>query len=94
MTKTRFLAPVLGLLLFVAGMVVGQPPPRQNINPGRHPNLAAAQDLCKRAFDRIVQAQQANEFDMNGHAQKAKDLLDEASKELGRAAGAANRNGQ
>jgi hypothetical protein len=46
----------------------------------------------KRAFERIVQAQQANEWDMNGHAQKAKELLDEASKELAKAAGAANRN--
>jgi len=92
MIKTRFLTPVLGLLLLVAVVVVGQPPPRTNINPGKHPNLAAAQDLMKRAFERIEQAQRANEWDMNGHAQKAKDLLDEASKELARAAGAANRN--
>jgi hypothetical protein len=39
-----------------------------------------------------VAAQEANEFDMQGHAQKAKNLLDEANKELKLAAEAANRN--
>lgn len=90
MIKTRLLAPVLGLLLLVAAVLMAQPPAR-NVSPGRHPNIAAAQDLCKRAYDRIVAAQEANEFDMNGHAQKAKELLDQASKELREAATVANR---
>ena len=34
----------------------------------------------------------ANEFDMNGHAAKAKALLDEAYSEIKLAAEAANRN--
>jgi hypothetical protein len=38
-----------------------------------------------------VEAQKANEFDMNGHAQKAKDLLDQVNKELKIAAETANR---
>jgi hypothetical protein len=66
--------------------------PRENVNPGRHPNLAAAQRHCQEAFDRIVAAQKANEWDMNGHAQKAKDLLEKASGELKEAAEAANQN--
>jgi hypothetical protein len=62
------------------------------VNGRRHPNLAAAQRLTDQAYQRIVQAQQANEFDMNGHAAKAKELLQQANAELSQAAGAANRN--
>jgi len=66
--------------------------PKENISGARHPNLAAAQRLSEQAWQRIVAAQEANEFDMQGHAQKAKNLLDEANKELKLAAEAANRN--
>jgi hypothetical protein len=51
------------------------------VDPYRHPNLAAAQSL------------QANEFDMNGHAARAKDLLMQANHEIQLAAKAANQNG-
>jgi hypothetical protein len=66
--------------------------PKENVNPGRHPNLAAAQRHCQEAFDRIVAAQKANEWDMKGHAQKAKELLEKANYELKEAAEAANEN--
>lgn len=66
--------------------------PERNVSPGRHPNIAAAQRLTQQAFDRIVMAQQANEWDMDGHAQHAKDLLDQANRELKAAAEAANHN--
>jgi hypothetical protein len=68
--------------------------PRENVNPGRHPNLAAAQRLAEQAWNRIVAAQEANEWDMEGHAQKAKNLLDEVNRELKMAAEAANRRGR
>jgi len=90
MIKTRFLAPVLGLLLLVGVVVVGQP--KRNVNPGRHPNLAAAQRLSNQAYQKVIAAQQANEWDMQGHAQKAKDLLEQANNELRQAATAANKN--
>jgi len=92
MIKTRFLVPVLGLLLLIAVVVVGQPPPKRNVNPGRHPNIAAAQRLSQQAFEKIIAAQQANEWDMQGHAQKAKDLLEQVNNELRAAATASNRN--
>ena len=63
-----------------------------NVNPGRHPNLAAAQNLIEKAIHKISEAQTANEFDMNGHAAKAKALLDDAYREIKQAAEAANRN--
>lgn len=77
---------------FLGCSLLAQAPPR-NVNPGRHPNLAAAQRLTDQAFHRITDAQQANEFDMAGHAAKAKDLLDQADNELKQAAHAANEHG-
>ena len=86
------LGSLLGLSLATAGITIAQGPPERNVSPGRHPNIAAAQRLCDQAFNKIVAAQQANEWDLDGHAQKAKDLLDQANRELKAAAEAANRN--
>lgn len=86
------LGSLLGLSLATAGITIAQGPPERNVSPGRHPNIAAAQRLCDQAFNKIVAAQQANEWDMDGHAQKAKELLDQANRELKAAAEAANRN--
>ena len=69
-------------------------PPVDNVNPHKHPNIAAAQRLSTQAYEKIVAAQQSNEWDMNGHAQKAKELLDQASKELKQAAMASNKEHQ
>ena len=63
-----------------------------NVSKGRHPNLAAAQGLIEKAVHRVSMAQKANEFDMDGHAAKAKDLLDQAYAEIKLAAEAANAN--
>ncbi len=94
MSKTRKLiaGALLGLSLATAGITIAQGPPERNVNPGRHPNIAAAQRLTDQAYNKIVAAQQANEWDMDGHAQKAKDLLDQANRELKAAAEAANHN--
>jgi hypothetical protein len=91
MTKTRLSSIFLGCLLLIGGVATAQRP-KQNVSAGRHPNIAAAQRLTQQAWEKIVAAQEANEFDMAGHAQKAKGLLDEANKELKQAAEAANRN--
>jgi hypothetical protein len=84
----------LGLALVCAGILFAQNPPARNVNPARHPNIAAAQRLCDQAFQRISAAQAANEWDLGGHAEKAKELLDQAGRELKLAAEAANRNGR
>jgi hypothetical protein len=65
-------------------------PPADNISARHHPNLAAAQRLTTQAWERISAAQAANEFDMGGHAAKAKELLDQVNRELKEAAHAAN----
>jgi hypothetical protein len=65
--------------------------PKENVSGGRHPNLAASQRLRQQAWEKIVAAQEANEWDMHGHAHKAKALPDQANKELKQAAEMANR---
>ena len=66
--------------------------PVDNVSAKKHPNLAAAQHLSQQAWEKIGAAQQANEWDMAGHAAKAKELLDQVNKELKMAAEAANQN--
>ena len=89
--KTRMLAALAGLLLLIGGVAVAQRPQR-NVSGARHPNIAAAQRLSRQAWQKVLDAQKANEWDMDGHAQKAKNLLDEVNQELKLAAEAANRN--
>jgi len=79
---------VIGAALFISGVVSAQV--AQNVDPRRHPNLAAAQRFCEQAFDKLSAAQRANEFDMSGHAARAKDLLEQAGQEIKAAAVAAN----
>jgi hypothetical protein len=82
---------VLGAALVGGGIAVAQKPV-EDISGKKHPNLAAAQRLSMQAWEKIGVAQQANEWDMQGHAAKAKDLLDQVNKELKLAAEAANKN--
>ncbi|HUA98796.1 MAG TPA: hypothetical protein VMA34_10750 [Terracidiphilus sp.] len=89
--RNLILGSVPVLAAMAGGVSIAQGPPERNVG-GRHPNLAAAQRLTEQAYNRIVAAQQANEWDMDGHAQRAKDLLDQANRELKAAAIAANRN--
>ncbi len=85
MIRSRFiLGSVLCLTSFAGGVLIAQGP--------RRPNLRAAQDLINQAFERITAAQQANEWDMSGHAAKAKDLLERAKEQIRLATEAANRH--
>jgi len=88
---------VLGRNLFIGCVVLGLvflsiALYANNVSRVRHPNLAAAQTFIEKAINKISAAQVANEFDMNGHAAKAKSLLDEAYTEIKFAAQAANIN--
>ena len=92
MSKTKLaLGGVLSLALICGGVAVAQMP-KDNVSGKKHPNLAAAQRLSQEAWEKITAAQQANEWDMEGHAAKAKDLLDQVNRELKMAAEAANKN--
>jgi hypothetical protein len=79
-------------MMFLAGSSVYAEEPAVNISQRLHPNLAIAQKLCRQAFDKIGAAQKANNNDMEGHAQRAKELLTQVNDELKLAAEAANRS--
>lgn len=87
--KRLFIA-VMCLLVIPVAMLAQHP--AENVSKKRHPNLAAAQRLVDQAFHKVTEAQRANEWDMAGHAEKAKKLLDEANNELKQAALTANVN--
>jgi len=88
MKKLTEVVSAAALALVAAAAFAAQPV--RDVSGHRHPNIAAAQRLTDQAYHRIVVAQQANEWDMDGHAAKAKDLLDQANRELKAAAEAAN----
>jgi hypothetical protein len=96
MTKTRkwISGGLLGLGLAFTGITIAQGPPDRDISARRHPILADAQRLCDQAYNRIADAQRANQLDMSGHAARAKTLLEQASRELKLAALADNRKGR
>jgi hypothetical protein len=89
--RKTVLGSVVGVGLLAGSAIIAQAPAR-NVSPARHPNIAAAQRLTEQAYGKVVAAQADNEWDMDGHAQKAKDLLDQANNELKAAAQAANRH--
>jgi hypothetical protein len=82
---------VLGAAALALTLTIAQAaPPADNIDPHRHPNLAAAQHLSTQAYEAVSAAQSANDWDMDGHAAKAKELLEQVNRELKAAAVAAN----
>ena len=83
--KKKLQVGITGIALLLAGSAIAQ-----RVNPGRHPNLSAAQNHIGMALQKMSAAQQANEFDMGGHAAKAKQLLEEADREIKEAAVTAN----
>jgi hypothetical protein len=90
--RRTVLTSLTGICIVAGGVMIAQGPPVRNVSPAKHPNLAAAQRLTDEAYNKITAAQEANEWDMQGHAAKAKELLDQANRELKQAAEAANRN--
>jgi hypothetical protein len=88
-------------VLIVGGLLAscaqpGPPPggpdePVLNVDPALHGNIAAAQELSRQAYDRVTSAQIANDYNLGGHAARAKELLREANEEMKLAALAANR---
>jgi len=96
--KDVALRSLLCMILLFSGLGYAQqgqkgkpiPPPAENVSAKRHPNLAAAQRHLDQAFEKIQAAQQANEWDLAGHARKAKELIDQADRELKQAAETAN----
>jgi hypothetical protein len=77
--KKLILAGSLAALMLTGAAVVYAHSDRHS---KKHPNLASAMKLTDEAYEKIEAAQKANEFDLDGHAEKAKDLLAQVNKEL------------
>jgi hypothetical protein len=92
MTKQNWITAVAVCVSLACVGVMFAQAPVVNIDPHRHGNLAAAQSYIVQAFQRIDRAQQANEDNLGGHAQRAKDFLVQADAELRLAANVANEN--
>jgi hypothetical protein len=60
----------------------------------RHGNLRNAQQNIVQAYQRVERAQAANDGQLGGHAQRAKELLIQADIELRQAANVANAEGR
>ena len=69
-------------VLFAGGVAIGQ----QDIDPHVHPHLAEAQRLISSAEGQIDAAQAAWHDKLGDHAQRAKQLLQQADEELKQAA--------
>jgi hypothetical protein len=80
---------ILSSILFCSCVALAQDPV-EDINKNVHPNLAAAQHHVVEANKFVFAAQKDNREDMQGHAEKARDLLAQANRELKLAAEAAN----
>lgn len=87
--KKLISATVVGLTLMMGATAFAKPV--KNVG-ARHPNLAAAQELVQKAYEKITAAQKANEYQLGGNAAKAKDLLEQVNNLLKEAAKTANEN--
>jgi hypothetical protein len=90
--KARLCTIAFAAMLLTAATAAAQEPV-ENIGD-RHGNLRSAQELIRQAYDRLGEAQQANNSDLGGHAAKAKELLRQASEEIRLAADTANQHGR
>jgi hypothetical protein len=88
--RTVLLSAIMGALILSASMTLAKAPAKQPTEPKRCPNLQATDKLIAQAQLKMQAAQKANEYDLPGHAQKAKELLDQAGKELALADAANN----
>jgi hypothetical protein len=88
-------------ILTSAGVILvqaqGPPPGYQGpvVNIGRHHGqLREAQGYLVQAYHSIENAQQNNDGQLGGHAQRAKDLINQADAELRQAANVSNQEGR
>ncbi|HET6177600.1 MAG TPA: hypothetical protein VFE61_11750 [Candidatus Sulfotelmatobacter sp.] len=78
------------LTVFMFCLVIVAQDPVVDIDKSKHANLAEAQRFVVQANHYVAEAQKQNNYDMKGHAEKARQLLVEVNQELKAAAEAAN----
>ena len=77
--KNSLIAALLAVSLALAAAVVAQ---RSNIDASLHPALAEAQQHILEATRKIHEAHERDKSNLGGHAEKAIQLLDQASLEV------------
>jgi hypothetical protein len=90
MTKNNVIRTLVMCSMMAGTSMMFAQGPAQNIDPNKHANLASAQASIAHAYQKIETAQQVNRAELGDHAQKAKELLIQASQELKAAAEYAN----
>jgi hypothetical protein len=65
---------VLGAMLCTAGFAYA--------GKVGHPNIQAARRACNNGISALDRAQNANEFDLDGHAANAKKLMEQAMTDI------------
>lgn len=76
---------ILSAVLACPGVLAAQQP-TVDIDTDGHGNLSSAQEYVSMAWQRIDRAQKVNNYDMGGHAARAKELLEQADAEIRAAA--------
>jgi hypothetical protein len=94
MKNKKLLIGAAMLTVLAYGGVVFAQSPVVNIDPNRHGNLSSAQSYIVQAWQMVDQAQEANHDRLGGHAQRAKELLNQADEEIRLAADVANSRGR
>ena len=89
--RNIFLSAIVSTMI-LTGSAAFANEPVLDVSSKLNPNLAEAQKLIRQAYDRILKAQEANGWDSDGHAQNAKELLEQVNDELKLAADAVNKN--
>jgi hypothetical protein len=80
---------VLCAVLACPGLLMAQQP-TVDIDTDGHGNLSAAQEYVAMAWRRMDNAQRANNYNLGGHAERAKELLEQANAEISAAADVLN----
>ena len=83
--KKLFLTGALAAVLVSGGIVLAQAP-SVDINKTKNPTLAEAQEHIQQAYAKVDESQKYFKDKLGGHAEKAKELLAEANREIKAAA--------
>lgn len=89
MTKKIVMAAIALFASFALGAVLFAQAPSVDVGE-RHGNMRAAQQLIQQAWLKVDEAQHDNNYNLGGHAGKAKELLAQASEQIRLSADAAN----
>jgi len=82
MTLSNIGLVAIASLMLLAGSAIGaNTAPKVDTAPKKHPNLEQAQTATTGAFAAMTAAKAAGQFDTNGRAAQAQDLIDQAATE-------------